>query len=145
MAKILENKLLEKIKFKGGLVYKTKVVGAARNTGYISTIKKRRRYLPDLKSKILAFRAGAERQAFNTRIQGSAADIIKLAMIRAYERIPKEAKIILTVHDEIVTVTPDHLGDETREAIREAMEGINLLDVPLVADIKVVDRWGQAK
>ena len=52
---------------------------------------------------------------------------------------------ILTVHDEIVTVTPDALVDETREAIREAMEGINYLQVPLIADIKVVQRWGEAK
>jgi len=132
-------------KFSSVDLYRAKVIGAARNTGYVSTILKRRRYLPDIKSKIIGFRASAERQAFNTRIQGSAADIIKLAMIRAYERIPSEAKMILTVHDEIVTVTPDALVDETREAIREAMEGINYLQVPLIADIKVVQRWGEAK
>jgi DNA polymerase-1 len=66
-------------------------------------------------------------------------------MIRAYERVPAEARIILTVHDEIVTLTPDHLVDQTYAAIREAMEEINFLDVPLIADIKVVQRWGEAK
>lgn len=132
-------------KFPSVDLYKAKVIGVARNTGYVSTILKRRRYLPDIKSKVPAFRSSAERQAFNTRIQGSAADIIKLAMIRAYERVPAEARIILTVHDEIVTLTPDHLVDQTYAAIQEAMEEINFLDVPLIADIKVVQRWGEAK
>ena len=66
-------------------------------------------------------------------------------MIRAYEKIPAEARLILTVHDEIVTLTPDSLVDQTREAIREAMEEIHFLDVPLIADIKVVQKWGDAK
>ena len=132
-------------KFHSVDAYRAKVVGVTRTLGYVSTIKKRRRYLPDIKSRVASFRASAERQAFNTRIQGSAADIIKLAMIRAYERIPKEARLILTVHDEIVTLTPDSKVNETREAIREAMEGINFLQVPLVADIKIVQRWGEAK
>jgi DNA polymerase-1 len=132
-------------KFPSVDLYRAKVIGVARNTGYVSTILKRRRYLPDIKSKVPAFRSSAERQAFNTRIQGSAADIIKLAMIRAYEKIPAEARIILTVHDEIVTLTPDSVVDQTREAIREAMEEIYFLDVPLIADIKVVQKWGDAK
>jgi DNA polymerase-1 len=125
--------------------YKSKVVGLARKKGYITTILKRRRYLPDITSKVVGFRAGAERQAFNTRIQGSAADIIKLAMIRAHDMIPKEAKLILTVHDELVTITPDHLVETTREAIRSAMEDIKLLPIPLIADITVVQKWGEAK
>ena len=66
-------------------------------------------------------------------------------MINAYAAIPKGAKLILTVHDELVTLTPDNLVDETVNAIRESMEGIKLLDVPLIADIKVVDKWGDAK
>lgn len=132
-------------KFPNVDAYRSKVIGATKNQGYVSTIKNRRRQLPDINSRVIAFRASAERQAFNTRIQGSAADIIKLAMIRAYERIPKEARLILTVHDEIVTLTPDSKVDETREAIREAMEGINFLKVPLVADVKVVQKWGEAK
>jgi DNA polymerase I-like protein with 3'-5' exonuclease and polymerase domains len=125
--------------------YRLRVVGVARNKGYVTTILKRRRYLPEITSRSHGDRASAERQAFNTRIQGSAADIIKLAMIRAHQMIPKEAKLILTVHDELVTLTPDHLVDETTEAIREAMEGIKLIPIPLVADIKVVQKWGEAK
>lgn len=125
--------------------YKQLVIGVTKKYGYVSTIFKRRRYLPDITSRNIALRASAERQAFNTRIQGSAADIIKLAMIRAYDRLPKESKLILTVHDELVTLTPDHLVDHTKEAILDAMENINLLKVPLVADLAVVQRWGEAK
>ena len=125
--------------------YRARVIGVARNKGYVTTIMKRRRYLPDINSRQIGFRASSERQAFNTRIQGSAADIIKLAMIRAYERLPKEAKLILTVHDELVTLTPDYLVEETKEAIRDAMEGIKMLAVPLIADITVVQKWGEAK
>jgi DNA polymerase-1 len=66
-------------------------------------------------------------------------------MVRAHSLIPKEAKLILTVHDELVTLTPDSLLEETEAAIREAMEGINLLEVPLIADVTVVQRWGEAK
>lgn len=125
--------------------YRAKVVGVARNKGYVTTILNRRRYLPDINSRVIGFKAKAERQAFNTRIQGSAADIIKLAMVRAHELIPAEAKLILTVHDELVTLTPDHLVEDTKAAIREAMEGITLIPVPLVADMAVVQRWGEAK
>ena len=132
-------------KFPAVSEYRARVVATSKQLGYISTILKRRRYLPDINSKNVSFRASAERQAFNTRIQGSAADIIKLAMIRAHDLIPAEAKLILTVHDELVTLTPDDKVEETQKAIREAMEGINLIDVPLIADIKVVEKWGEAK
>jgi DNA polymerase I-like protein with 3'-5' exonuclease and polymerase domains len=125
--------------------YRLLVVSSTRQKGYVTTILGRRRYLPEITSKNFGDKAGAERQAFNTRIQGSAADIMKLAMIRAQEMIPKEAKLLLTVHDELVTLTPDNKAEETAEAIREAMEGITLLDVPLLADVKTVQRWGQAK
>jgi len=125
--------------------YRLMVVNSTRQKGYVTTILGRRRYLPEINSKNFGDKAGAERQAFNTRIQGSAADIMKLAMIRAQDMIPKEAKLLLTVHDELVTLTPDNKAEETAEAIREAMEGIKLLDVPLLADVKIVQRWGQAK
>jgi DNA polymerase I-like protein with 3'-5' exonuclease and polymerase domains len=125
--------------------YRIMVVGSTRQRGYVTTLLGRRRYLPEINSRNFGEKAGAERQAFNTRIQGSAADIIKLAMIRAYEMLPKEAQLLLTVHDELVTLTPDNKVEETVAAIREAMEGINLLDVPLIADITTVQKWGEAK
>jgi len=127
--------------------YRLKVLAATRasNPPFIYTLLGRRRYLPEINSNDRGLRAAAERQAFNTRIQGSAADIIKLAMVRAHALLPAESKMILTVHDEIVTLCPDYLVTETENAIREAMEGINLLSVPLVADIETVQRWGDAE
>jgi DNA polymerase-1 len=134
-------------KFSSVNKYRRKIIGAAKsaNPPYVATVLSRKRYLPGITSKQHEIRSQAERQAFNTRIQGSAADIMKLAMVRAYKSLPEYSKIILTVHDELVTLCPEDKADETVEIIREAMEGIHLLDVPLVADIKVVDRWGQAK
>jgi len=128
--------------------YKKQVIADSRRRGpipYASTYLNRRRYLPELRSSEVWKRARAERQAFNTVIQGSAADLIKLAMIRAHKMIPDEASLILTVHDELVTVTPDHLAEDTAEAIRQAMEGIKALTIPMLADVKIVQRWGEAK
>lgn len=128
--------------------YKRQVISDCRRQTpipYVSTLLKRRRYLPDLRAKDQWTRAKAERQAFNTMIQGSAADLIKVAMVRAQAMIPVESSLILTVHDELVTITPDHLAEETMEAIRGAMEGINVLSIPLIADVKLVSRWGEAK
>lgn len=125
--------------------YRLKVVGTTRARKYVTTLMGRRRYIPDIDSKDFGFRASAERQAFNTRIQGSAADIMKLAMVRAHKMIPKGSSLLLTVHDELVTLAPDSLVEETQEAIRQAMEGIEVLDVPLIADVTVVERWGEAK
>ncbi|CAB4152307.1 PolA DNA polymerase I - 3'-5' exonuclease and polymerase domains [uncultured Caudovirales phage] len=128
--------------------YKRSVISESRSKApvpYATTLLKRRRYLPDLRSREVWKRSRAERQAFNTVIQGSAADIIKVAMVRAYSMIPEEANLILTVHDELVTVTPNHLIEETAEAIRSAMEGIQVLSIPLLADVKTVTRWGEAK
>ena len=128
--------------------YKSKVISACRAgkpTPFVRTLTGRRRYLPEINSRDMGLRAQAERQAFNTKIQGSAADIIKIAMVRAHRMVPSEAKIILTVHDELVLIAPDHLAEETAERLREAMEQIQVLKVPLIADIKIVDRWGEAK
>lgn len=128
--------------------YKKQVISDGRRQApipFVSTLLKRRRYLPDLRSNEVWKRARAERQAFNTVIQGSAADLIKLAMIRANKMIPEEASLILTVHDELVTVTPNDLAEETAEQIRQAMENIKALSVPMLADIKIVKRWGEAK
>jgi DNA polymerase I-like protein with 3'-5' exonuclease and polymerase domains len=147
--------------------YKNRVVRLAKQktgTPYVETVFGRRRYLPDLRLAPVVGKYTeltdaqrqqrsrlnrAERQAFNTVIQGSAADIMKLALIRAHSCFTDEPDInlLLTVHDELVTSTPADRADETAEAIRLSMEGISLkeLTVPLVADVKVVDRWGEAK
>jgi DNA polymerase-1 len=134
-------------KFSAVSSYRNKIIGATRknNPSYVVTLLGRKRYLPEINSNDQFLRSSAERQAFNTRIQGSAADIIKLAMVRAHNSLPPGTKLLLTVHDELVTLTPDSLVDQTVEAIRSSMEGIDLLLVPLVADVKVVQRWGEAK
>jgi DNA polymerase I-like protein with 3'-5' exonuclease and polymerase domains len=128
--------------------YKKQVVAETRRRGpvpYALTYMNRRRYLPDMLSRELGKRAGAERQAFNTVIQGSAADLIKLAMVRAENMLPEHAAMILTIHDELVTVAPREVIEETAAAIREAMEGIKALSIPMLADVKIVDKWGDAK
>jgi DNA polymerase I-like protein with 3'-5' exonuclease and polymerase domains len=132
--------------------YKSRVVMLAkerRPIPYVETLFGRRRYIPDLLSKETGLLARAERQAFNTVIQGSAADIMKLALVRAHASFVQEPDInlILTVHDELVTITPEDRAEETAEAIRRAMEGIKIpaITVPLIAEVTIVDKWGEAK
>jgi DNA polymerase I-like protein with 3'-5' exonuclease and polymerase domains len=132
--------------------YKHQVVRLARQKSpipYVDTIFGRRRYLPELKSQDNIQKFRAERQAFNTKIQGSAADLMKLALVRAHSCFIDEpdVNVVLTVHDELVTVAREDLAEEAAEAIRESMEGVHLpeIKVPLIADVKIVDRWGEAK
>ena len=132
--------------------YKDKVVRLAKQSGkipYVETIFGRRRYIPGLLSQDRGELARAERQAFNTVIQGSAADIMKLALVRAHSCFLEEndINVILTVHDELVTIAPDELAEETAQAIRVSMEGITLKEiiVPLKAEVYVVNKWGEAK
>jgi DNA polymerase I-like protein with 3'-5' exonuclease and polymerase domains len=132
--------------------YKARVIRQAKEAGpvpYVETMFGRRRYIPELKSKEYGPLSRAERQAFNTMIQGSAADIMKLALVRAHSCFidEKDINVVLTVHDELVTITPEDKADEVAEAIRISMEGITLKDfkVPLIADVKIVDKWGEAK
>lgn len=134
------------------LKYKAKVIRTARGKSpipYVETLFGRRRYLPDLKSTENGLKFRAERQAFNTMIQGSAADLMKLALVRAHSCFVDEpdVNVVLTVHDELVTVAREDLAEETAEAIRESMEGVRLPEiiVPLIAEINIVDKWGEAK
>ena len=132
--------------------YKAKVVRLAKQSGpipFVETLFGRRRYIPDLLSREQGFLSRAERQAFNTVIQGSAADIMKLAIVRAHSCFIDEPDInvLLTVHDELVTVCPEDRAEEVADAIRVSMEGIKMkeITVPLVAEVYTVDKWGQAK
>ena len=132
--------------------YKAKVTRLASQqspTPFVETVFGRRRYIPDLKSTDKGLRSRADRQAFNTVIQGSAADLMKLAIVRAHSCFIDEpdVNVVLTVHDELVTVAREDLAEETAEAIRLSMEGIHLpeMTVPLIAEVKIVDKWGEAK
>ena len=131
--------------------FKYNVIQYARSrkpVPYIKTILGRNRRIPELNSKSEEYRMGAERQMFNSLIQGGAGDLIKLAMVRLDAMLPPEAKIVLTVHDEIVVSCPEHMAQEVAKLMTEAMtgEGIqNLVRVPLKIDLHIVDRWDQAK
>ena len=120
-----------------------------RPVPYVETIFGRRRYLPELLSREQGARNRAERQAYNTVIQGSAADVMKLGLVRAHSCFVDEpgASVILTIHDELVTVCTEELAQDVAEAIRESMEGVEIPEIstPLIADVKIVDKWGQAK
>ena len=122
--------------------YMDKSIEVARQQGYIETIFKRKRYLPDINSRNAVVRGYAERNAINAPIQGSAADIIKVAMIRIYERFKKEglkSKMILQVHDELnFSVVPEEKEKVEQIVISEMQEAYNM-KVPLVADCG----WGQ--
>lgn len=140
------------VEFKDISKYRARVIRMAKAqspTPFVETIFGRRRYLPDLNNRDAGLQRRAERQAFNTVIQGSAADIMKLAIVRAHSCFTDEpnVNVVLTVHDELVTVAREDLAEETAEAIRESMEGIKLteINIPLIADVKIVDKWGEAK
>jgi DNA polymerase-1 len=132
--------------------YRARVIRQATGRApipYVETLFGRRRYIPELKSRETGTKARADRQAFNTVIQGSAADLMKLAIVRAHSCFIDEpdANVILTIHDELVTVAREDLAEEVAEAIRVSMEGIKLpeITVPLIADVKIVNKWGEAK
>lgn len=114
---------------------------------YSETVLGRRRYLPGLNSRDDQEVSYAERQAYNHVIQGSAADVMKLALIRIRKDLPDWGRLLLTVHDEIVTEVPLGRVEEAAEIVRLSMEsaGSRWFDVPLVADVKIADRWGDCK
>jgi DNA polymerase-1 len=120
----------------------------ARVDGYVTTLLGRRRYLPDLRSHHHAQRAAAERMAMNAPLQGSAADLIKLAMVGVARRIDErglDAQMVLQVHDELMFDVPAQSVDAVREAVREEMEGAMTLAVPLVVDFKVGPTWADVQ
>jgi DNA polymerase-1 len=118
----------------------------ARKNGYVSTIMGRRRYLPYINAKNIGLRQFNERQAVNAAIQGSAADLIKLAMINIQNELDKnkmQAKMVLQVHDELVF---DFLLDEKEQLIKivkEGMEGAIKLDVPIKTSLKIGKNWAE--
>ncbi len=118
----------------------------AHETGFVTTMFGRRRYLPAIKSPNFNLRSLAERMAMNTPIQGSAADIIKLAMIRAEDGLKNlKSRLIIQVHDELVIETAENELDEVKKIIRRAMEEVVNLAVPLPVDIHFGKTWAEAK
>ena len=134
--------------YQGVRSYMKRVVEEAKESGYTQTLYGRRRYIPELKSSNFNVRQGAERITLNTPIQGSAADLIKLAMIHVdkalSERFP-QAKLILQVHDELIVECPQEDAQTVAELISEEMQKVANLSVPLVAEAKWGKSWFDAK
>jgi DNA polymerase-1 len=120
---------------------------SARENGYVETVFGRRLWLPDIKAAGGPRRAGAERAAINAPMQGTAADLIKLAMIAVSNWIETEklrSKLILQVHDELVLEVPDDELARVRAELPERMTGVAKLAVPLVVDVGAALNWEQA-
>ncbi len=134
--------------YKGVKAYMKQVVEDARTIGYTTTLYGRRRRIPELKSENFNVRQGAERIALNTPIQGTAADLIKLAMIRVdntlREKYP-EATLLLQVHDELIVECPENIADDVAKLISNEMQQVASLKVPLLAEAKIGKSWFDVK
>ena len=134
--------------YRGVRAYMKQVVADAREKGYTKTLYGRKRYIPELKSSNFNVRQSAERIALNTPIQGTAADLIKLAMIRVEhalnEQFP-EAKLLLQVHDELIVECPEEIAPQVAEVVSQVMEQVATLKLPLTAEAKFGKSWYNAK
>lgn len=124
------------------------LVEEARSSGRVRTLFGRLRPIPEIKSKDVPSRNRAEREAMNTPLQGSAADLLKLAMVKVHARLGNDkmrTRMILTVHDELVFESPEAEQERAREIVRSEMEGAYPFRVPLRVDVGVGDNWKEAK
>ncbi|MFY9378105.1 MAG: DNA polymerase, partial [Peptococcia bacterium] len=131
-------------RYQGVKNYIDRTVNQAREQGYVTTILQRRRYLPDILSSNYHLRSFAERTAMNTPIQGSAADIIKLAMLKVQQFIDREmptCRMLLQVHDELIFDVPAELLETMAEKVRELMCDVYPLAVPLKVDLQAGPNW----
>ncbi|GIQ69830.1 DNA polymerase I [Xylanibacillus composti] len=134
--------------FEGVKQFMTDIVKQARKDGYVSTLLHRRRYLPEIKASNFNQRSFAERTAMNTPIQGTAADIIKLAMVQMEEKLREEglrSRMLLQVHDELVFEVPEEELGIMKQLVPQVMEQAIELDVPLKADVSYGQNWYEAK
>ena len=134
-------------KYSGVQRYMDDTIAQARERGYVSTLFGRRRALPELRASNYNLRSFGERVARNMPIQGTAADVIKLAMIRVHDRLARElpeAKLLLQVHDELIVECPAALGDKAAAILKEEMENTVHYPVPLIADAGVGVSWADA-
>lgn len=134
--------------FQGVRKYMDDIVKDARRDGYVTTLLQRRRYLPEITASNFNLRSFAERTAMNTPIQGTAADIIKLAMVQMAERLKQDglkSRMLLQVHDELVFEVPEEELETMRRVVPEVMAAALKLDVPLSADVDFGLTWYDAK
>jgi len=135
-------------RFRGVREFLDLQVRLARDRGYVETLFGRRRYIQEINDKNFNLRAFAERTAGNSPLQGSAADLIKIAMVRLHRSLREhgmQAHLLLQVHDELVVEAPAAAVDQAVELVREAMQGAAELSVPLVVDVGVGENWLDAK
>ena len=135
-------------KYHGVRDYMTSVVEQAKRDGYVATLFGRRRPLPELQAGNFNMRAFGERVALNMPVQGTAADIIKLAMVNVYDRLKAEklnAKLILQVHDELIVECPEAEAEKVKALLIEEMENAVSYSVPLTADAGIGKSWYEAK
>lgn len=135
-------------RYTGVKAYMEREKQKARELGYVETLFGRRRYLPDIKAKNFNRRSFAERTAINTPIQGTAADIIKIAMLKVAENLRQaqvKSRVLLQVHDELVLEVTEKEKDQVARIVKDTMEHAVELAVPLVADVAVGKNWAQAK
>ena len=133
--------------YSGIAAYLERSVAEAKEKGYAETLFGRRRPLPELRASNRVQRAFGERVAMNMPIQGTAADIIKIAMVRVYRRLKQEvpaARLILQVHDELIVETPAETAEQVRRLVQQEMETAATLCVPLLVEAKVGRTWGEA-
>jgi DNA polymerase-1 len=134
-------------KYQGVNAYIDSALNEAKKKGYVTTLMKRRRFLPEINSKNMAVRQFSERTAINTPIQGTASDLIKVAMVAIAKRIKQEnlmTKMIMQVHDELVFEVPEKELEAVQQLVKEEMENVVELTVPLEVEIHWGKNWNEA-
>ena len=142
--------------FPGVRDYTEETLASAEECGWVETLYGRRRYLPDLRSRNRNLKENAKRMAINARIQGTAADLLKLAMIEVDDRLSREwraehdsgegaPRLLLTVHDELMLESPDEVAEQAAATLQEEMQGVAELRVPLVVEVGRGPTWYDAK
>jgi len=135
-------------KYHGIREFMTNITEQAKETGYVETIFKRRRYIPELKSNNYMVRQFGARAAMNTPIQGTAADIMKIAMIDIYNKLKEnnmKSKLILQIHDELLIETATEEKEQVKQMLKESMENACKLNVPLLVELSEANNWYEAK
>jgi DNA polymerase-1 len=123
-----------------------KTLEEGRRRGYVETLFGRRRYVPDLEARVKSVREAAERMAFNMPVQGTAADLMKLAMVKLFPRLEEAGgRMLLQVHDELVLEAPKERAEAVARLAKEVMEGVYPLAVPLVVEVGIGEDWLSAK
>ena len=131
-------------KYNGVAAFMEKTVDTAKKTGYVSTLFGRNRFIKELQSSNKILQNLGKRIAMNTPIQGTAADIIKIAMIRVYNRLKDsglDARLILQVHDELIVEVKEEQSQKVAELLKEEMENAVKLSIPLTADVNTGKTW----